>query len=257
MTADKGLFTATSAPVTVTAGMTTALTLRYSATAVSIAVVQGEYDSVETVLTDLGFTWTYINKSDLNNAILLSGYQILFLNCGLDNLGAPLDLSLDMAFATTVMANLQNFVNAGKRLYISDWAYVYLEKAFPTAIAFFGNDTNFALVTCDETQARIGDTGTIAASILDSSLATALGRTTMDVNFDLFDWVVMGRASAMGPDTRVLVNGPVVACGASRGTRPLMATFPYGSGEVIYTSFHKQALATADMDRVLEDVVMH
>jgi hypothetical protein len=148
-------------------------------------------------------------------------------------------------------------VNAGKRLYISDWAYVYLEKAFPTAIAFFGNDTNFALVTCDETQARIGDTGTIAASILDSSLATALGRTTMDVNFDLFDWVVMGRASAMGPDTRVLVNGPVVACGASRGTRPLMATFPYGSGEVIYTSFHKQALATADMDRVLEDVVMH
>jgi hypothetical protein len=36
-----------------------------------------------------------------------------------------------------------------------------------------------------------------------------------------------------------------------------MATFPYGSGEVIYTSFHKQALATADMDRVLEDVVMH
>ncbi|SRR6266581_1846681 len=264
LSVQKGFISLTQPGVTVSATPTT-ITLRFSATALHAAVVPGRYDAVEVVLDRLGFSRTLITKADLNNAALLSGYNMIFLNCGMDQ---PLDLtipessvsrSLDVAWATTIAANLQNFVAAGKHLYASDWAYVYVEKAFPAAIDFFGDDTNFGVTVCDETQARIGDSGTYSASILDSSLATALGRTTMSVNFDFDDWVVLGRLDTQGAGTTNLISGDVVACGTSRGTRPLQVVFPHGTttpGKVIYTSFHTQAQATSDMDRILEDLIL-
>jgi hypothetical protein len=167
LSVQKGFINQTQPGVTV-AATTSAITLRFSATALHAAVVPGRYDVVEAVLDRLGFSRTLITKADLNNAALLSGYNMIFLNCGMDQ---PLDLtipegsvsrSLDVAWADTIAANLQNFVAAGKRLYASDWAYVYVEKAFPAAIDFFGDATNFGVTVCDETQARLGDSGTYA-----------------------------------------------------------------------------------------------
>jgi hypothetical protein len=81
----------------------------------------------------------------------------------------------------------------------------------------------------------------------------------MSVNFDFDDWVVPGRLDAQGAGTTNLISGDVVACGVSRGTRPLQFVFPHGTatpGKVVYTSFHTQAQATADMDRILEDLIL-
>lgn len=269
--AQAGMFSVTQSGVSVSAGGTGSVSLAISATAKKLGVVAGAYDSIENVLDRLGLAWEYIPKAALSDAATLNTYDAVFLNCGMDQVGLPLPVNpddytdpyyaLDTATATSVAANLQNFLatsGGNKRLYASDWAYVYVEKAFPSAINFVNADSIFDYSLWD--QPRVGISGTITATINDAALSTALGRSGMSVKFDLVDWAAMDIA---GAGTSTLISGDITV-GTDTGpltyaNSPLMVSFPWGSsgGKVIFTSFHNEAQTTADMDRILERIVFH
>lgn len=194
----------------------------------------GDFDSIEDLLTNLGFAWTSIAAGDLQTTTL-NQYDFVFLNCGLDE-----------SYISAAASNLANFVAAGKRLYFSDWAHSYLELAFPGQIVFYGDGS-------PNNGARVGANGMATGSISDPFLATAIGSTNMIINFDLPGWAVMDSVSSTA---RRLIEGDVsLVTGGSIGSRPLVASFAHGTGKVVYTSFHNEAQATQDMTRVLHALI--
>lgn len=256
VTVQAGMFSTNQGGVSVSAGGTGSISLALSATAKRLGVIAGDYDLIEDVLTRLGFVWVYITKATLTNAATLNTYDGIFLNCGMDRSDI-----LDLTTANNVAPNLRNFLTSGtnKRLYASDWAYIYLERAFPAAIDFYSDDNNYDITTYN--QARVGVAGTITATVNDSYLATTLGRSNMSVTFDLDWWAAINLA---GPGTATLISGDVTVWTSASTTytytnRPLMVSFPYGvsGGRVNFTSFHTEAQPYADMDRVMERIIAY
>jgi len=203
--------------------------IRFDTDASNIAVVQGDYDSVEIVLNDLGVLYTFIYESDLADYSIVSGFKIIFLNCGCDT---------SYASDPTVQANLQNFVAGGGSLYASDWAYLYAEDAWSSAIDFPADP-------------YIGDSQEITADVVDSALAAYLGSTTVPINFDLWSWVVM---NGVGAGTTIHISGDFTTYDGPMTDKPILVSFSpsVGGGRVVYTSFHYEAQITDESKKVLE-----
>ena len=229
ITGKKGFLTATT---TGTPGQP--LTLKVDPASLRLAYVPGSFDQIEAVLTRLGFaaSLTALTETDLATATL-SQYQGLFLNCGLDE-----------TYATdpTTQAKLRAYVGGGGYLYASDWAFSYVEGAYPGKIVFLSPDP------------RSGEAASaVQAKILDASLKTALGKSTAAINFNLSSWVVIDSVPAPG---QVLISGPVTTYSATFADKPFVAQFSDGTGRVTYTSFHNEAQTTLDMDRLLEQMLL-
>jgi hypothetical protein len=194
-----------------------------------IAVVQGSYDSVETVLDDLGVSYTFIYESDLANYSTISGFKIIFLNCGCDT---------SYASDSTVQTNLQNFISGGGSLYASDWAYEYVEDTWSSAIDFPADP-------------KIGDSQEITADVVDTALADYLGSTTVPIIFNLGSWVVM---SGAGAGTTIHISGDFTTYDGPMTGEPILVSFSPATdgGRVVYTSFHYEAQITDESKKVLE-----
>lgn len=233
VTATKGNFTVSAAA---TPGATV-LSLVIPANSAKLAYVAGSFDSIETVLRDLGFAPVAVLEAELATTTL-SQYDALFLDCGLDE--SVIEPAVDEAVAHATTTALAAFVAAGGTLYASDWAAAYVEATFPGKVVFAG---------------KIGSAteAPVTAQVLDPSLQAALGATTAQIMFDLGGWVVIDSA---GPGTQTLIAGPADSLtGAGTVTKPYVVRFSSGSGRVTYTSFHNEAQATADMQRLLEAMV--
>lgn len=194
-----------------------------------IAVVQGSYDSVETVLDDLGVLYTFIYESDLADYSTISGFKIIFLNCGCDT---------SYASDPTVQTNLQNFVAGGGSLYASDWAYLYVEDAWLSAIDF-------------PVDPYIGASQEITADVVDTTLAAYLGSTTVPIMFNLGSWVIM---NGVGSGTTIHISGDFITYDGPMTDKPILVSFSpsVGGGRVVYTSFHYEAQITDESKKVLE-----
>ena len=207
------------------------------ADAVSMAVVYGVYDSIELVLERLGFSYfagsyDLLTANDLASEDKVMDYDIIFIDCG---------VPLDNSHNSSVQANLAAFVDAGGYLYTSDWSYSYIDAIWPDAVNFVSPD------------ALIGEVGEVVADITDATLAQAMGTDTMDIHFDLGSWAVI---DSEGPGTQVHVRADVPTWQGRLDDRPLTVSFTPGAGKVIYTSFHNEAQTTADMDAILEFIVL-
>ncbi len=231
---------------------------------VKMAVATGSFDTIEEVLTRLGFaTLTtpddagtgYVLYSDISTVLssqaLLDKYQVIFLNCGTEE-GAIYD--------GPQMERLRTWVAGGASLYASDWAYDFLEVGWPNAIEFYGDDAVPGA-------AHVGDAGTANAEVLDPGLQAALGKNTATIEFNLGIWAV---AESAGSGTDVLMTADEVfvsglasaglsdrrARAAGRQTsitdNPILLRFHPAQGTVIYTAFHNEAQVSADMDAILE-----
>jgi hypothetical protein len=267
----------TSFSVTVESGDTTVLpeSICIPPTA-RLAVVTGQYDAIEVVLAELGFPTrhTYnstspttanpdgnvdiIKGSDsfwidefMNDPTWLNSYDVLFLNCGLDDW----DLYVGGSNASTALNNLQDFVAAGGSVYASDWASEVLREAFPGRLNFHGNDDTFGA-------ARIGNSNTSqSASVLDTGLAAALGTSTVTINLDLPSWVVLDTQTSQPSDLRVLVRGNISYSGGFFGgsstlnNSPLIVQFTMGTGRVLFTSAHNEGQNTPDLEEILRYIV--
>jgi hypothetical protein len=282
---ERGSF-ATSFVVTVLANQTmtlpTAQCLQQAS--VHVAVVTGMFDSIETILGDLGFSvrttydvtypagqeantdgsvdlidgkvGDYYVSAFLSDAQWMGRYDIIFFNCGLQDayfLSAP----------QAAIDNLRAFVDAGGSIYVSDYASEILRITFPGHIDWLGSeDAAYS--------ARVGDLAPIhSAHVLDENLATQLGSSTpyggidVIVNFNDSSWVVMENVTtqeALGTKVWVKGTAAVKDYGMYSDTvtdAALMVSYPYGAngGHVVFTSFHNQRLPSDDTRAILEYIV--
>lgn len=235
----------------------------------AIAVVLGDFDDSRSVLTGMdiatdaydGFIVqaTYEPEedrtrrgemaaqveallTDTSGELDLDRYNAVFVNSGTRGLGAwqyndmlePDDgLLLDPALDVTC-----DFADGGGTLVVSDWAYDLVERCWPDAIEFYGDDA-----TPDAAQVGIADDETLAA-VTSERLATALGDALV-LTHDYTAWAVI---EGVGADTEVLLRGDIELQPSSAelpeplAQSPLMVRFPTGrSGQVVFTTFHLAA----------------
>ena len=226
--------------------------LCFGATAARIAVIGGTYDSIQEILDGLGIDYDlfrddpplFFGTSEAVEFLMdddaLTDYHILFVNCSewaWDNLYVYGDSNI-------IALGLGTFVQNGGSLYASDWAAPFIERPWPGAIDFYGDDT-------DHWAAKMGVSGSYTAQVQDPSLAAYLGKDEVRINFDLEHWVVMEGAA---PSALTHIDAVVPEAG---GRVPLMASiapYPLG-GRVLFTSFHNEAQITDDMANILNFLV--
>jgi hypothetical protein len=219
---EKGLFRSQSSA---TPG--SSVSLKVDPAQVKLAYVRGSFDSIQQVLTRLGFTAQELKAEHLST-VDLSTYSAVFLNCGLNE---------SFVYDEVTPERLKAFVQGGGVLYASDWAESYVQAAFPGRVGFL-EDT------------REGKDAVQQAVVLDEGLKRALGREQASINFDSSGWAVI---DSVPTGTSVLVRGPVqTEQGATLPDRPYMVQFQEGQGRVNYTSFHNESQTTEDMNVLLE-----
>ncbi len=216
---------------------------------VEIAVISGDYDHVESLLTGLGLEFDLYRgttgqteyMSLLQDPSLMSQYDIIFFNCGMDSTWSR-NSSYDQ-----IAGNISDYVRAGGSIYTSDWAYNIFEASFPGAADFYGDDTSPGA-------AYWGADGYLTATVIDPTFQSLLGSSTAQINYDLASWAVV---ESVGSSTEILLSGtaPLYLWG-SVPSSPLAVRFPAGAGIALYTSFHNEQQATVDMEAILEEIIL-
>ncbi|MEA4882459.1 MAG: M6 family metalloprotease domain-containing protein [Clostridia bacterium] len=209
------------------------------------AVTGASYDDMGLVLRAQGSDYFDIRKdyNKLEDPNLLSVFGTVLINC-----------TDDLTVTARMASTLRSFVSNGGELYVSDWAYPVITSAFPGQIEFLGADP------------RIGVAGqTVAANPQDPALARYMGSDPITLQLDLGYWAVMKSAAQEGGvmlrgDVQVDATNPPRFSGASHASvvqatprsvevlqnRPLVASFTYGNGAVVYSSIHYSAQLVAN-----------
>ncbi len=215
---------------------------------VRIAVVTGDYDQIEEIITHMNLDADLIDgwsgaTSFLRDPVRMQEYNIIFFNCGMSD---------DWAFSyrAEVAQNLRDFVDNGGSVYASDWAYYIVEAAWPQMNTFYGDDATPG-------DAYIGESGGITASVLDPVMAARLGSTTAQLNYDLPWWALM-ESTHQGD---ILIEGSVAffdyyTYEYHTLRAPLASRMVQGSGSVLYTTFHNEQQTTVDMELLLQEIIL-
>ena len=231
----------------------------FKATAADIAVIEGDWDEIGGLLDQLGLehdTYGLYGGWDgdwsggqainlLTNPSMLAQYDVIFINCG-----AAHDEIVSTNSA--VAWNLRSWVEGGGSLYVSDFAFVYAEAAWPEAVDFMGDDSKGSMYESGGPIQMNGNQG-VPGHVLDEALASYLGTFWIAVQYDI------GPLVALSPDpqpasTTVHVDAWVEQF---QQTLPLVVSFvpKPGAGRVVVTSFHNDAQATEQVMIVLNYLV--
>ena len=211
-----------------------------------VAVVSGEYDHIGAILARMGveydvYVGTYGTEyvTFLKDPELMSEYDIIFFNCGINETWLP--------HREEIGTNIRAYVEGGGSMYSSDWAYGFFEAAFPTAVEFYGNDEVWG-------EAAVGDVGRIEADVLDANMMAILGSNKADLTYDLGAWAV---PVSVLSTVQVMVAGDArLYIGGVQQNAPLAVKLDRG-GTAIYTSFHNEQQITLDMEALLEEIVLN
>lgn len=254
----------------------------------NMAVVTGHYDEIQNVLAKLGFGETdgfgrfdatqdhdftmidgdgslddaeYTNVEDfLSDLDEMSEYDIIFMNCG------PEDDTLSQD--PQVLANLQQYVEEGGKLYVTDWSFNFVEDPFPSFIDFYNNEED-AETAEDHHSAKMGTGGiTTDADLQDGDLADWLDHVdvndgtietdcyslpeenlnarlgarnedgTVTIGDFLGSWVVIdGEHEGYEGESKTWVSGVITAYDGV-ADKPLTMTKDVGEGRLLYSSYH-------------------
>ncbi|MCK6545162.1 choice-of-anchor D domain-containing protein [Myxococcota bacterium] len=185
-----------------------------------VAVVWGEWDQMETVLSAIGVPYTFYGQNDQDDLLLdpneLARYDVVFLNCGFNELAVRSGPGAQY---------LVDFVANGGSIYASDYAYDAIEQNWPMFIDFMGDDAI-------PDSAQTGGTFNGLVDVLDASLRAALGgrgQVPIDSRYAAME--------SAGPGTTIYLEGDRFNDG---GRHPFFVSFQptATSGTVMYTDFH-------------------
>jgi hypothetical protein len=222
-----------------------------------IAVATGDFDKMECVLRKMGladgtfdlYEAASSRKSpktlpsfknlvaDLNK---MKSYNIIFINCTANT------FEKELANAT-IRKNLNDYVNAGGRLYVTDWSYDWIEQVEPFS-PFIDFEPGASPNTPEPLNAAaLGADGLkVTAKIKDPQMAQwltafpgAISGGNSHIEHFLINWVIMHK---LGQGTKLWVEGSIKSSsGSLTGTRPLTVTFNFKNcGKVLYSSYHTE-----------------
>ncbi len=217
--------------VSVVEGNSQAVSLQLGVDSVRLGTLGGGADDVAGMLSSLGYASTPLTVSDLGNALTYTSLAMLFIGSGADL--AP---SEDSA----ARQELQDFVDAGGYLYVSDRAHPYLTRIWPDRIRFLA-------------EPEIGQVQQVWATAVDLELWDYLQGDEAEIMFDRAEWSVLDSQSS---STKILLQGDVATSSGVRHDVPLAVQRPTGGGRLVYSSFHKYGQINADMRRVLAHMLM-
>ncbi len=242
----------------------------------AIAVVAGDYDSVEDALLRQLVSYqlyegyivaaTYDQEVDPDDIILkvegllgvedeLDAFGAVFVNSGTRGLGQfvynGVEPDDDLVSDAQVVQSIVDFVNGGGVLVVSDWAYDLVEAGWPDMIEFAGDQA-----VLDDAQR--GSRGSVQAMVHDEALVNDLGEDLLSVSYDFSHWAVI---LDVADDVDVFMSGDVSYRASETegevdaGDLPLLVGFASGSGHVYFSTFHWRAQVPAVADAVLFSIV--
>lgn len=176
----------------------------------------------------------------INSPNLLSGYDIIFLNCGLSEL------------QTDSNSNLTDYVANGGILYATDYAFVYLDDITN------GGEDYLSFLEPQRSGVSLETEATILDNVLTDWLEENYGISvdgTIYINEFLPAWQVVDTSVE---DSVIRWFNGEVTYGTDDGditeAKDLMFTFLHGEGAVFYSSFHSENHdeGFSDVDRIMQ-----
>jgi hypothetical protein len=227
-----------------------------------IAVGIGDYDQIECVLHSTGVDTSEFTAAGgggavelyengqptagghtdfealLHDGAKMRTYQMIFINCT----GNTWDT---LSNQDDIKANIFAFLSAGGRLYVSDWAYDYIEQVPQLApFIFFAGGGASPSPQPVHVAASASDTNSFTASTGQSSLTnwiSAAGVGALTIQDLLASWVLMVSVGGTGFPVTTWLHG--VTNGADR---PITVSFNVGCGKTLFSSFHAREPGGAD-----------
>lgn len=230
-----------------------------------MTVVRGSHDEIEASLQKLGIDASAIEivesalvgkaaKEFLVDAARVNGRHIVFLPCGDFTQPPP---NVDLSADPTIQANLRAFVDAGGRLYVTDWHYDFVARTFPGFVTFKGQSDT----ACSGCERLSYDA---AAEVKDPDLAAwlsgqGLGSFTLMKNYTHVA-AVTPTAAPDGSGGTKTVTPRVWMNGSESGAAPHPATvsFEHGCGRVMFSTYHTEpfSLELTPQERALLGVLL-
>jgi hypothetical protein len=203
----------------------------------------------------MGLTVHELPLSSLTHFGVLNGVDCLFINCA--------DEFRFLQVRNSLAPLVRSFVVNGGVLYASDFAAPLLEDAFPDAIRFHRAKES------DPESLVSGSQETITAEVVDASLRDYLLSAQVQIHFDMSGWYPVQWLTPMGrvylqdtflrirgfgiPDSGAHTAGEVVVpLEQQKVVVPIVVSFLYGRGFVVYTAFHNKAQPTEIERRLIE-----
>lgn len=186
-----------------------------------IAATKPGYDDIGSILKRLDYDYTVVRDSEILDFSFLKKYNLLFINC---RRGGDLDKS---------EKSLNEFVNRGGILYASCLVLPHVCTAFPSFIDYYPH------LNCVYEK--------VNARVLDHDLQLIIG-SKIEIFFDSADCYPILKTSY---DTRIYLIGSF-----KTGDRPVLVSFKYGEGEVIFTSFHNHKQISELEEKILKFLVL-
>ena len=217
-----------------------------TAAALRLAVTPPEFDDMGGLLDTLGHGYQY-EKASFHEFLEPDGlkrYDVLFLTCG----GVPTSwlserlrdsergsAGVYRAKPETVKSlydNIRDFVRNGGTLYVSDLHFDVLVIAFPEFI--------------DDAAVGRGAVQTVDAQVVDEGLRKQLGEE-ISLRFDMRSW---RPAAFRESKVTTYLRGEYELVDGKKQNGPLLVSFPFDKGTVIFTSFHNEA-QNSDLETLL------
>ncbi len=239
-----------------------------------IRVYQGEFDKVDLLLAEMGFS--DIDVRDEPQAPSLPFFQVDFL---IDEFSDPANLNdVDIVFISchgvllagsgygvntatlfnqmgNISTTLRNFVLNGGSIYFSDWGYSVFEAAFPDAADWYGDDD-------EKDAAHVGAAQNFSASVVNSSMESFLGRSSLALDFDL-SGVALPESLGAGSSSLVEANLSLTLDGNATSASNVPVVFEHvipmsgeNAGRIIFTAPHAHGGGEdGDMADVLSAII--
>jgi len=222
-----------------------------------VALVTGDYDDVNLVLEGMGFAnFTTVEGSSpddlrafLTDIEEMRQYDLIFFNGGHAEAGLIYPDADGNDSSEAILANIRQYVTEGGAVYASDWAYDVIERGWPNAIDFQGDDAV-------PNAAQLGDYDVVDAAVRDQALATFLGADQIEVDYDLPVWPpilsVQGYVSTHLTGTVHYREGTEAI---ALPDVPLLVSFSTGEGRVGFSTFRVAANQNEQMLSLLQYIM--
>lgn len=274
---ETGSFTTYVNGVRVDAGKVTDLTGSATKTcidrrAAEIAVLTGVFDHVQSLLDGLGITYDLYegDSADINPNPTRTGYQLLQnrnellqYDILIINSGEWYRLFQDPDRATELdimRANLDAYVQNGGSIFVTDWAYYWIESVFPGAIQFYGDpppDGSGVYQPGEEGPAKVGKLDPNVPATVESEVFRTVIGNTMSVNFNWAAWVVATGANFQSEVHILATQAPIYQAPFVQQNAPLVVSYKPTptSGTLFFSAFHAAVQPTTQMEDVLRFIV--